>query len=63
MEQTNIEKYLHGQFSLTEEEKKKAIERGDLTEKKKKVDIATGRLRVEQWEKLRRPNKSAEPNQ
>jgi len=63
MGEPNIEKFIHGQYSLTPEEKKKAIERGDLAEKEKEMKTATGRLRVEQWEKSQRQNKSPEQNQ
>jgi len=64
MEQPNIEKYIHGQYSLTEEEKKKAKERGDLAEQEKEMKKATGRLRVAQQEEaIRRLNRSAGQNQ
>lgn len=51
MPESNIEKFRYGQFSLTPEEKKKAIKEGTLEEERKKMKTATARLRTEQDEK------------
>ena len=48
MEQPNIEKFIHGQYSLTEEEKKKALERGNLAEEEKEMKKATALRRAAQ---------------
>jgi hypothetical protein len=50
MPESNIEHFKYGQFSLTEEEKKRAEKEGRLKEEKEKMEKATGRLRDKQAE-------------
>jgi hypothetical protein len=54
MPESNIEKFRHGQFSLSPEEKKEAVEKGTLAEKEKKMEAATTRLQGQQGEKILR---------
>ncbi len=51
MKESNMEKYIYGQFSLTPEEKEKAKKEGRLEEKEEKMRKATKRLREKQAEK------------
>ena len=51
MPESNMEKFIYGQFSLTPKEKEKAEKKGKLKEKEKKMNKATKRLREKQAEK------------
>ncbi|PIQ69387.1 MAG: hypothetical protein COY22_01410 [Candidatus Tagabacteria bacterium CG_4_10_14_0_2_um_filter_40_13] len=51
MPESNMEKFIYGQFSLTPKEREKAEKEGKLKEKEEKMNKATKRLREKQAEK------------